>query len=95
MKLLIIIALFINLTAFSQVKFSDVTFTSDSTFNVFKSKLKQCFENKDFDFEDCVIDNNYFLIAKVLTLGEPKLYVSTFKQTVIVRKSNIFTNGKS
>jgi hypothetical protein len=93
MKLFTTIALFINLTALSQSQFNGATFASDSTFNVFKSKLIDCFKDADFDFTDFVIDNNYFLVAKVLTLGEPKLYVTTFKGTAIVRKSKVLKNG--
>lgn len=92
MKLFTTIALFLNLTAFSQTNFIETAFASDSIVDVFKSKLNECFNNRDFDFTDFVIDNKYFLVAKVLTLGPPKLYVSTFDQTVIVEKSKLFKN---
>lgn len=91
MKTLII--LFISFNIYGQQSFKInsqvIEFKSDSTYQVFKDKLIECFNDKDFDFTDTIIDNNYFLISKVLTLGEPKLYVSSFGGTVVLRKSKL------
>ena len=93
MKTLLTILVLININLFGQNSFNInsqvVKFNSDSTYQVFKDKLIECFNDKDFDFTDTIIDNNYFLISKVLTLGEPKLYVSSFGGTVVLRKSNL------
>lgn len=89
----IIILLFISFNIYGQqsfkIKEQTITFKSDSTYKVFEDKLVECFNDKDFNFTDIIIDNNYFLISKVLTLGEPKLYISSFFGTVVVSKSKL------
>lgn len=92
MKTLIIL-LFISFNIYGQQSFNIngqiIEFKSDSTYKTFEDKLVECFNDKDFNFTDIVIDNNYLLISKVLTLGEPKLYVSSFGGTVVLRKSKL------
>ena len=92
MKTLIIL-LFISFNIYGQQSFKInsqvIEFKSDSTYKVFEDKLVDCFNDKDFNFTDILIDNNYLLISKVLTLGEPKLYVSSFGGTVVLRKSKL------
>jgi hypothetical protein len=93
MKTLLVILTIFALNSYSQNSFNinkqKIEFKSDSTYNCFKQKLNDCFNDKDFNFTDFVIDNNYFLVSKVLTLGEPKLYVSSFGGTVVLRKSKL------
>ena len=92
MKTLIIL-LFIGFNIYGQQSFNInnqvIEFKSDSTFKAFENKLLECFNDKDFNFTDILIDNNYLLISRVLTLGEPKLYVSSFGGTVVIRKSKL------
>lgn len=84
---------FIFLTLFcsnfyGQINYAGQTFSSDSALTVFKTKINNCFEDEDFNFTDFIVDNKYFLVAKVLTLGPPKLFVSTFNKTIVIDKNH-------
>ncbi len=82
---LLFLAILLTSVATAQVKFKDVTFSSDSTFKQFKNKLDSINRVKDFNFTDFVFDGNYFLVSRVLSIGRPRLYVSSFNFTLIYK----------
>ena len=85
-KLLIVfIALSFNGISQNSFKINDQTilFKTDSSYNSFRNTLLECFNDNYFNFKDTIIDGNYLLISKVLSIGHNKLFVCDSTDNVV------------
>ena len=90
MKKLLIVFIALSFNGISQKSFKindqTISFKTDSSYNSFRNTLLECFNDNYFNFKDTIIDGNYLLISKVLSIGHNKLFVSSFGGTVTLDK---------